>query len=62
MIVIIQQWAVVAGFLGVIIAMLASFSALSYELKRKYGVWFQISIILTILATLAQITCAAIPL
>jgi len=59
---IIQQYTVAFGFAGVAIGMVVSFLALEREPRRKYGVWFQISIVMIFLATFLQIICAAIPI
>ena len=61
MIVIIEQWSLVVGFLGVAIAMLASFFALPHESKRKYGVWFKISVVLVGIGVIMQLVAITWP-
>jgi uncharacterized membrane protein len=57
---LLQQCALAVGFSGVSIAMGLSFVALSNKLKRKYQVWFRISLALIGLATFYQIFAVSI--
>ena len=61
MIAIIEQWSLVVGFLGVVIAMLASFFALPQESKRRYRVWFQISVVLVGIGIMMQLVAISWP-